>query len=67
MGSDKQIFSIHKWLLCDLCPYFKTALEGSFKEGVEQRIEFMEENPAIFKDFQYWLYDRSISIKEDLT
>ena len=32
VGPEKQVFHIHKGLLCNAAAYFRAALEGGFKE-----------------------------------
>lgn len=36
VGPKKQIFHIHKGLLCSAAAYFRAALEGGFKEVCDQ-------------------------------
>lgn len=56
VGHSKQEFSLHKGLLCNIAPYFDAALNGSFTEGEEQRIDMPEEDVEVFKYFQLWAY-----------
>ena len=51
---------MHKELLCNTSSYFRAALNGSFKEAKEQKIELEEEDVTTFKHFQYWLYSRTL-------
>jgi len=60
LGPDKEVFTIHKNLLCNTATYFKTALNGSFKEAQEQSIEMPEDDPTMFECFQVWIYTGSI-------
>lgn len=50
VGKDeaKDTFVIEEPLLTDASPYFKNALQTTFKEGFENRVELEEEDPAIF-------------------
>ncbi|KAG7004695.1 hypothetical protein G7Y79_00024g056450 [Physcia stellaris] len=60
VGPKKQLFHIHKGLLCSAAAYFRAALEGGFKEAREQKIQMPEEDPAAFQRFQLWLYTGSL-------
>lgn len=60
LGPDKKVFTIHKNLLCKTAPYFEAALNGSFKEALEQSIEMPEDDPTMFECFQVWIYTGSI-------
>ncbi|MCJ1379094.1 hypothetical protein MMC17_002194 [Xylographa soralifera] len=65
VGPEKQVFKMHKELLCSVSPYFKAALEGDFKEAQEQKIELAEDDPETIEYFQLWLYMQSILDKEE--
>ena len=60
VGPNKTVFTFHKDLLCNTAAYFRAALEGSFKEALEQSIEMPEDDPEVFKYFQLWIYTGSI-------
>ena len=60
VGKEKRVFKIHHNLLCSASDYFKAALNGQFKEAEEQKIELLEEKPAVLESFQLWLYTNSI-------
>ncbi|KAI9835347.1 MAG: hypothetical protein M1837_003863 [Sclerophora amabilis] len=49
-------FLVYENLLCARCPFFKKALQGSFKEASEKRVVLREEDPEIFSSFLYWLH-----------
>ena len=61
VGPEKTEFRIHKGVLCNASSFFRTALEGGFKETLEQTIEMPEANVDAFKHFQLWLYSRQLS------
>lgn len=61
VGHNKEVFTFHKNLLCQIAPYFKAALNGNFKEAQEQSIEMLEDDPVVFKYFQLWIYTGSIT------
>ncbi|KAL8822219.1 MAG: hypothetical protein Q9191_007044, partial [Dirinaria sp. TL-2023a] len=58
VGPEKTEFGIHKGVLCNASPFFRAALEGGFKETVEQTLELPEAAVDAFKLFQFWLYSR---------
>ncbi|KAG7004696.1 hypothetical protein G7Y79_00024g056460 [Physcia stellaris] len=60
VGPTKTVFQLHKGLLCNVAAYFRAALEGAFIEAQQQKIEMPDEDPEIFKRFQYWLYTGSL-------
>jgi len=65
VGPEKKVFKMHRGLLCSVSPYFKTALEGDFKEAQEQKIELTEDDCEAMEYFQFWLYTQSILDKEE--
>lgn len=66
VGPTKRLFMFHKQILCDLSPFFKAALTGRFREGDEQRVEFLETDIVIFEQFQCWLYSGIIPATRDM-
>jgi hypothetical protein len=36
--------------------FFKAAIEGNFKEGVDQQVKMLEESEETFEHFVHWLY-----------
>lgn len=60
VGQSKEAFTLHKGILCNVAPYFRAALEGHFRESVEQVLEMPEEDPTVFRSFQLWVYTKSI-------
>ena len=59
VGPQKQLFRLHKEILCNVSSYFRAALEGSFAEGLTQKIELPEDDVTVFKCFRVWLYSFS--------
>ena len=51
---------MHKGLLCNASPFFRGAFEGHFVESTNQCLDLPEEDPAIFKYLQLWLYSDTI-------
>ena len=56
VGPQNQVFPLHKEILCAVSSYFRSALEGSFVEGLTQKIELPEDDVTVFKYFRVWLY-----------
>ena len=63
VGPDKQLFSMHKKLVCDTSGFFRAALCGNFQESETQAIEMPEDDPEVFCYFQYWAYTGVIEHK----
>lgn len=63
VGSSKVKFSVHKEMLCGVSSFFKSALNGSFREGREQTITLPEDDPDIFDLFVQWLYTKNYEIQ----
>ena len=57
-GDASKIFRIHRGVLCFYSGYFEKALNGSFRESAQGAVTLRTEDPAIFEDIQYWLYNR---------
>lgn len=63
LGDNIEEFSVHKKLLCDSSTYFKAALTNGFAETHNQKITLDDENPAIFRTFVAWLYEKKLDKK----
>ena len=66
VGPDKELFKMHKGLLCNASPFFSGAFEGHFVESANQCLNLPEEDPAVFKYLQLWLYSDSILEGEEM-
>ncbi len=64
VGPEKEIFKVHRQILCNTSSYFDAALNGNFKEAKQGRVEMLEDDVNTFKNFQYWLYSREIHVEE---
>ena len=60
VGTLKLQYTLHKGLLCFYSDFFRAALNGSFKEAKDRRIEFPEVDIA----FQVWLYTQNLPKNE---
>lgn len=58
VGKGKALFRVHKNLLIEKSSFFKAAFENMrFKEGVDQKMELVEEDEEVFDLFVRWLYE----------
>ena len=54
------MFEIHKGILCRDSSYFRTALNGAFREAQENKIILSENRTRTFHIFQHWAYSGSL-------
>ena len=57
---------MHKGLLCNASPFFSGAFEGHFVESANQCLDLPEEDPAMFKYLQLWIYSDTILEGEEM-
>ncbi|KAJ8069701.1 hypothetical protein OCU04_000126 [Sclerotinia nivalis] len=56
VGKEKRKFVLHRQLLCDSVPYFRSAFSaGGFKESQESSMDMPEDEPEAFELFINWL------------
>ncbi|KAI5248628.1 hypothetical protein E4T43_01417 [Aureobasidium subglaciale] len=60
VGSNKQVFSIHKDLLSFYSDYFRGAFENGFKEAIEGKMSLLDVDPEIFDIFNAFVYTRGL-------
>jgi hypothetical protein len=65
VGAAKEHYTLHKDLLCFYSDFFRAALNGSFKEAVERKIELPDVKIEVFETFQVWLYTQTLPKNED--
>lgn len=56
VGPDKELFRVHKNLLCARMPVFDNMFNGGFKEAAEDRAKLPEDDPRTFEFVLEWLY-----------
>ena len=66
VGPNKELFKMHKGLLCNASPFFSGAFEGHFTESANQCLDLPEEDPAMFEHLQLWLYSDTILEGEEM-
>ena len=62
VGPDKKIFTIHKRLVCQVSSYFDAALNGKFKESVDDEISMPHQEHHLFNHFVEWVYSNQIDL-----
>ncbi|CAD0056030.1 unnamed protein product [Aureobasidium pullulans] len=65
VGPEEREFLIHKGLLCHYSEYFRGALSGSFKEGLEGAVPMPQEDPYLFEIVVSWCYTRKLQDMAD--
>jgi BTB/POZ domain len=63
IGPAGKIFRVHSSFLAETSTFFKAAIEGNFKEAVDQQITMSEECEETFERFVRWLY--SVGYREE--
>lgn len=56
VGPSKEIFTVHKTLICNKSPFFDAACNGGFIESVEDIIHLPEDQPAVVELLLDWVY-----------
>lgn len=64
VGTFEILYTLHKGLLCFYSDFFRAALNGSFKEAKDRRIELPEVDIDVFEAFQVWLYTQNLPKNE---
>lgn len=49
-------FKVHRLVICPRSKYFHTMCKENFKEGIEQKLELVDEDPDVFKSVLTFLY-----------
>ena len=56
VGSDREVFCIHRFLLCNTSLVFKAAFAGTFKESSELSMHLPDEDVGSVNRLVQWLY-----------
>lgn len=59
-GATAATFSLHRHVLVTVSPFFASALNSTFMEGIEQKVSLPEERADVFEWFVWWLYTGSL-------
>lgn len=65
VGPAKKDFTIHKELLVFYSDYFRAALNGSFVEASDRKIELLDVEEDLFQNFHAWIYTRKLVSDHD--
>jgi BTB/POZ domain len=60
VGPKRKVYSFHKDLLVERCPFFEKCLKDSYKEGRENQVYLAEESPAVFDRFATFIYHNRV-------
>jgi len=63
VGPNESVFKAHEEFLRSKSEYFRTALEGNWREAIEGTFKFPDDNAAVFSLFIDWLYHSRIKFK----
>jgi len=55
----KQIYLLHRELLCSHSPYFAGAFKGGFRESEDKSIHLQDVSASTMRLFQFWLLKQS--------
>lgn len=55
-GEEAQTFWVHRSFVCDRSDFFRGALEGGWRESIEQKIHLPEDDPKIFALYLHLIY-----------
>lgn len=64
VGSPPQNFHLHKSFLCQASPFFRAALEGSFKESADGVVHLPQDKPFTFDRFLGWVYWKEYDVMD---
>lgn len=60
VGPKRRAFHLHRDLLCDRSPYFKSAFLGAFVEAKTKELFLPEDHASAFENFVNWLYGATL-------
>lgn len=62
VGEEQASFYVYRNVICESSSFFKAALNGAFKEGVECKVTLPEDDPDVFEQFLQWIYTKAYNI-----
>jgi len=62
VGESKELFYVHKDILCEISPFIRAALAGGFREAEDQEIPFPEDDVETFERLVQWVYTRALNL-----
>jgi hypothetical protein len=63
VGSEEELFMIHKDVVCASSKFFKAACSQRWIEGKEKKVTLPEMEPKVFQDYVAWLYSRAYQLQ----
>ena len=64
VGNDRELFYIHRHLLCNASPVFKAAFAGKFKESSELSMDLPDEDVGSVNRLVQWLYTKCYEVDD---
>ena len=64
VGKDREVFCIHRNLLCNASPVFRAALIGNFRESSEHSMDLPEEDVGSVNRLVQWLYAKRYELDD---
>ncbi len=64
VGNDREVFCIHRNLLCNASPVFKAALAGNFRESSDLSMDLPEEDLGSVNRLVQWLYTQCYEVDD---
>ncbi|ERF70749.1 hypothetical protein EPUS_05101 [Endocarpon pusillum Z07020] len=64
VGSPPQNSHVHKSFLCQASPFFRAALEGSFKESADSVVHLPQDESSTFDRFLGWVYWKEYDVMD---
>ena len=64
VGNDREVFCIHRNLLCNASPVFKAAFTGKFRESSDFSMDLPEEDVDSLNRLLQWLYTKCYEIDD---
>ncbi|KAJ9644096.1 hypothetical protein H2199_003964 [Coniosporium tulheliwenetii] len=61
----REVFYVHKYIVCNDLEYFKKACSGKFKEGLTNVIELYDDEPSAIKLMLEWIYSGDLPYYEE--
>ena len=64
VGNDREVFHIHRNLLCNASPVFKAAFAGKFKESSDLSMDLPDEDVGSLNRLVQWLYTKCYEVDD---
>ena len=64
VGNDREVFYIHRKLLCNASPVFKAAFAGKFRESSDFSMDLPDEDVGSLNRLVQWLYNNCYEVDD---